>query len=104
MTRTSLSLSKGKLSRFVAHTWIRRRPSLGSRRHINHVFDLMWVEYDDRPVLVELKDDASDRAKGKKPISMKGNKATKAKAQRPIARKWKASEPGDVRLGLELAK
>lgn len=77
---------------------------LGLTRRINHVFDLMGVEYDDRPILVELKDDASDRAKGKKPISTKGNKATKAKVQRPIARKRKASEHGDVRLGLELAK
>ena len=77
---------------------------MGSRRCINCVFELMGVKYVDRPILAEQKDDSSDRVKGKKPIAMKGNKATKAKVQRPIARKRKASEPDDVRLGRELVK
>ena len=41
---------------------------MGSQRRINRVFDLMGIEYDDRPVLAEQKDIASERAKGKKPI------------------------------------
>jgi len=54
--------------------------------------------------LAEQKDEATERAKGKQPASMKDKKAAKAKGPRPVARKRKASEPGDVRLGRELAK
>ena len=58
-----------------------KNTSLGSQRHINRVFDLMGVEYDDCPILVEQKDEAAKRAKGKKPTPSKEKKPTKAKGQ-----------------------
>lgn len=78
--------------------------SLGSQKCINRVFDLMGVEYDDRPILAEEKDEAAERAKGKKPALTKDKKVAKAKGPRTVARKRKASEPGDVRLGRELVR
>ena len=77
---------------------------MGSQRHINRVFDLMGVEYDDCPILVEQKEEAAKRAKGKKPTPSKEKKPTKAKGPRCVVRKCKASEPGDVRLGHEMAR
>lgn len=40
--------------------------SLGSRRHINRMLDLMVVEYEDCPILAEQKDEVAERAKSKK--------------------------------------
>lgn len=64
----------------------------------------MGVEYDDCPILAEQKDKAAERAKGKKPAPAKDKNTIKAKGERLVARKCKASEPGDVRLGHELVK
>lgn len=78
--------------------------SLGSRRRMNRVFDLMGVEYDDRPLLAEQKDEAAERAKGKKPVPVKDKGPAKPKGQWRVAGKRKASEPGDVQLGREMAR
>lgn len=63
--------------------------SLDSWRRINRVFDLLGVEYDDRPILAKQRDEAAEGAKEKKPI--------------PTKDKWPA-KPSDVRLGRESAK
>lgn len=106
MTKISLNLSKVVeiCGPYLDKEEEAKITSLGSRKCINRVFDLMGVEYDEQPVLAEQKDEATERAKGKQPASMKDKKAAKAKGPRPVARKRKASEPGDVRLGRELAK
>lgn len=78
--------------------------SLGSRRCINRVFDLMGVEYDDRPILAEQKDEAAERAKGMRLAPAKEKRPAKAKGQRRVVRKRKASESGDMRLGYEMAR
>ena len=66
MTKISLNLSKGKLLRsvYLEKEEEAKITSLGSQKCINRVFDLMGVEYDDRPILAEEKDEAAERAKG----------------------------------------
>lgn len=78
--------------------------SLGSRRHINRMFNLMVLECEDRPILAEQKDEVAERAKSKKPIPVKEKRPANAKGQRRDVRKHKASEPGDVRLRHEMAR
>ena len=73
-----------------------KNTSLGSQRHINQVFNLMGVEYDYHPILVEQNDEAAKRAKGKKPTPSKEKKPTKAKGPRCVVRICKSLEPGDV--------
>ena len=64
----------------------------------------MGVEYNDHPILVDQKDKAIKRVNGKRPAPSKEKKPVKAKGQRRVVRKCKASEPGDVQLGRELAR
>ena len=64
----------------------------------------MGVEYDYRPVLAEQKYEAAERAKGKKHALVKDKGPAKSKGQWCVARKRRASEPGDVQLGRELAR
>jgi hypothetical protein len=64
----------------------------------------MGVEYDDRPMLAEQKDEVAEKKMGNKPVLAKEEKTAKTKGQRRIVRKRKASELGDVRMGCEMAR
>jgi hypothetical protein len=55
--------------------------SLGSQRRINHVLNLMGVEYEDRPMLAILKDDAIEKVKGEKPNLVKEKGPDKEKGK-----------------------
>jgi len=66
--------------------------SLGSQRCINRVFDLMGVEYDDRPILAEQKDEAAERAKGMRPAPAKEKRPAKAKGHATRLRDGEAFE------------
>lgn len=54
--------------------------------------------------MAEQKNEATERAKGKKPGPVKDKKAAIANGPRLVAQKHKASELGDVWLGHELVK